>query len=933
MLFESHRLLKGDQIEGGAGAGNPGGEEVADVLKEFEHGLASLRSLYQQRQSLQQALKQRETDLHQKDQALAARDEALRQRDGQLADRTRELESLTAQFDQKVREFEHSQRSIADREAAMADKMTLLATRQQELATRAEQMTRDAEAQAALALEHEESVHLANAEIERIREEIRAQRASLEARADELDTLSRELATRKAELDEQARRVAVDREAVAQERARCEQLAEDARLLAGRNSELEAQLRAMQDRLVSLEQGAKREAEAGAAARGRAEEFEAQLASLWKAMEEEQESAAKAADAAKRKLEAVRLESEQRLQHELARHAEQAAAETQRALQDVVRQRDTAVAEAEQRAAAQAQQASQDLSRQHERALIEVERQWKQRLDEGLTREREAAAGAVRGAEERLAAQRADFDARLTKELEAQQRELAGASEQGVSLALEQARARMDEEWRQRAAAERTQLEAEHKEQLQQIAGEARGRLAQIEARYQQELEEQLARARTEGATAGQGQADSSWQERMADALTQERVRLAARLADAVSMAAPPRGGEGAATEALEALRAAAASGDTDGTITALEATVRHAFADRADMEGRLTETRGYLDEAADIIRSLESQLQQQRAARRAVAEGGEATVDPEFFITMETRRRRLRLMHTMLRDRTDKVRKASEALRTRFEQCEGVLKQRAELAAAKERIVEAEKRVQRSSSRSRAAVVMLCAVASMGVIGGLSWALARQVAPATFLATAELSADGRGRTLQPGELDEWQNYHEKLLADPRFHQMAAERFQRLGMATLGTPMDVKRFVDEKLRYESMNPGQMSLHLEGQGAKNTERTLNTFAAAFASHANAAQTARTDGSVTRVTQEARTGDDPIDNTRTYWALGMMGIATSVCFVVAAALWKKLAGAKTAFEQDTQISAILDESRWGVQVDTDIEKSPQKAKKAA
>jgi hypothetical protein len=168
-------------------------------------------------------------------------------------------------------------------------------------------------------------------------------------------------------------------------------------------------------------------------------------------------------------------------------------------------------------------------------------------------------------------------------------------------------------------------------------------------------------------------------------------------------------------------------------------------------------------------------------------------------------------------------------------------------------------------------------------------------VALATFVATAELAADGRGRTLQPGELQEWQNYHEKMFADPRFHQMAAERFQRLGMASVGTPTDVKRLVEERIRWR-LNPGQMALHLQGQGSRNTERMLNTFAAAFASHANAAQTARTDGGVTRVTQEARTGDEPIDNTRTYWALAMMGIGTSICFFVATALWKKLAGAR-------------------------------------
>jgi chromosome segregation ATPase len=908
MLFDSTRLLKGDMDGGG------GGEDVSNVLREFEHGLESLRALYQQRQSLQQALKQREADLHQRDLTLEARDAALAQRDQQLALRTSELEALTAQFNAKLREFESSRSSIEQREANLSDQLTLLTAQQQELATRTEQMTRDAEAQAALALEHEESVKLANAEIDRIRDDIRAQRASLEARAGELDALARDVAARRSELDaakaaidEQARAVAVDREAVERERTRCEQLSRESQAVSARAVALETQVHNLHGRLASLEHQSKADADALAAANARAGEFEAQVASLWKAMEEEQEAATKAADAAKRRLEAARAETEQRIQAEVAKHAEKASAEAQRT--------------------------AQDLARRHEQATADIERQWKQRLDDALARERESASASVRSADERLEALRAEYDARLTKELEAQQRELAAAAQSGASEALAQARARLDEQWQAKAAQERAGLEESHRAQLQQIAAEAKSRLAQIESRYQQELEARTQQARAEGAASTKSQADDSWQSRLDEALAHERTRLSQRLADAVALASPATQSAGPASDALAALKAAASVGDTDATLTALEHTIRHAFADRADLESRLTETRGYLDEAAEIIKMLESQAERQRHAPRPESPGNVEGVDADFYIQMDTRRRRLKLMHALLRDRTDKVRKASEALRHRFEQCEGVLKQRAELSAARERIVEAEKKVQGASTRARASAVMLCAVATMGIIGGLSWALARQVAPATFVATAELNADGRGRTLQEGELQEWQAYHEKLLTDPRFHQMAAERFNRLAMASLGTPTDVKHLIEERIRWESINPGQMSLHLQGQGSRATERTLNTFSAALASHANAAQTARTDGGVTRVTQEARTGDEPIDNTRTYWALGMMAIGTSIAFFVGVALWKKLAGAKTAFEQDHQIAQILDENRWGVQVDNAMEQKEVRGKKAA
>ena len=430
MLFSSRPLLKEDQ------SNSQGNEDVNNVLKEFEHGLESLRSLYQQRQSLQNALKQRENDLHQRDQAVAAKDKALAERDQMLADRTREMESLTRQFDQKVQEVEASQHAIAQREAALADRLTLVATQQQELATRTEQLTRDAEAQAALAMEHEESVKLANAEIDRIREDIRAQRASIEARNAELTALAGSLASRKAELDaaraaldEQARAVAADREAVERDRARCEALAREAQTVSSRAMDLEKQVQDLHARLGTVERQAQAEAQTAATERGRAQEFEAQLASLWKAMEEEQEAAAKAADAAKRKLEAARADGEQRLQSELAKRT------------------------------AEAQRAAEDLVRQHEQAAMDTERAWKQRLDEAMTKERDAAAAAVREAEQRLETLRTAYDERLARELEAQQRDLASASQQGVAMALDQARARLQGEWEERAAREREQNE------------------------------------------------------------------------------------------------------------------------------------------------------------------------------------------------------------------------------------------------------------------------------------------------------------------------------------------------------------------------------------------------------------------------------------------------------------------------------------------
>ncbi len=911
MQWHRPLTLKADQSEGGAPAG---GDDVAHVLKEFESGLESLRALYEQRQALQRLLKQRESDLAQRDTALALKDEALAQRNRLLDQQGKDLAELTEQFDSHVKDVERSKQQVSEREELLAKRLQDVARQQAELAERQEQLARDADAQAALAQEHEESVRGANAEIDRIRAEIRAQRDELTARGQELEARAQELSRQQAELEaarkqtaEQARQVAEDRRVVGEERVRCEQAARDAGTATRRAQQLEVQLGELQQRLNGVEQRARTESEAAAGARKQADELEQQIAALWKTLEEEQAGAKKADEAYRQELNTVRSEHEARL--------------------------------------AEAARTGQESARKHQEAAADIERQWKQRLDQALVRERESSAAAIREAESKVEAARAqhaavldektrslrseveatvaglrsEYEQRMQRELASQQKELLGASAQGVEQAVEAAQQRAEKEWQARLAESITQQQDEHRREVEKVALEAKRRLGEIELRYARELEERVAAARSEGHQSSAG----DWQARLDEALAGERARLSAHIAEVVSASADSMQSSGLdIEESMESLRAAGSAGDVDAAVEALTRALQHVATDRTTLESKLTETRGYLDEAAEIIKSLEKQVQDQRVARRADAASAEGA-DAGMFISMELRRRRLKLMRAILKDRTEKVRKGSEALRRRYEQCEIVLRQRADLAAVRERVVEAERKIERSTARSKVGVIMLCAVATIGLLGGMSWALARQVAPATFVATAQLAADGRGRPLAEGEKLEWQAYHEKLMNDPRFHQMAAERFQRLGMESLATPADVKRLIDSRLHAECMNPGEMSLHMEGQGGRNTERTLNTFAAAFASHANSALTARTDGGVTRITQEARTGDEPIDNTRTYWALGMMGIGVSVCFFVATALWRKLAGAKTAFEQDTQIASMLDESRWSTIKDPELE----------
>jgi chromosome segregation ATPase len=383
-------------------------------------------------------------------------------------------------------------------------------------------------------------------------------------------------------------------------------------------------------------------------------------------------------------------------------------------------------------------------------------------------------------------------------------------------------------------------------------------------------------------------------------------------------------------------------TGEADQVVSALRTKLREEIEHRKTTREQIEDMSTRLEEAAARIGQLEGELARQDAnSRQRVSSNGDdgAERGPVLHVassgwrsaeSLERRDARLRLMRRLVREQADKVRKGSEALRRRYEQTEQVLKHRAELASARQRIIDAEQRLQSSKAKSKASVLMLSAMATVAILGGLSWALAQQLAPARFMASSMIAADGRGRELNAKELAEWKSYHEKVLNDPRFHQMAGERYARVGMAELSSPAAVKQLIDTRLNADQRNPGEMVLTLTGYGSTRTERELDVLTVAFTSQANAAQTARVDGSVTKIAQASKTGNEPLDNTRLYWALAMLGTGLVVCFGTALLLWKKLAGAKTKFEHDTQVAQLLDDAKWGTPdfiKDTEVPKEKQ------
>lgn len=277
-------------------------------------------------------------------------------------------------------------------------------------------------------------------------------------------------------------------------------------------------------------------------------------------------------------------------------------------------------------------------------------------------------------------------------------------------------------------------------------------------------------------------------------------------------------------------------------------------------------------------------------------------------------RRTRLANVRSALRRQAKKVRMASEALGKRMEQVDQVLAQRADLAQARHRIIETERRVQKAATRNKAGVFCVCLVASLCMLAGLSWVIAREVAPATYVAEASIRADGRGRDLNDAELEEWRRYHLELLGNPMFQEAAAERFMRQGFTSLGTASSVAAMVNTSIHADSMAPGEITLLHTGSGQDATRRTLEAFTASLASFANAAMQRRIDGAATVVPAQARVDVAPTDRTRSIYALIILGIGVLGVGGTSIVVWRRLASAKSSFENDTQIAGILEETRW-------------------
>ncbi|MFZ4573844.1 MAG: hypothetical protein ACOYN0_05565 [Phycisphaerales bacterium] len=368
-----------------------------------------------------------------------------------------------------------------------------------------------------------------------------------------------------------------------------------------------------------------------------------------------------------------------------------------------------------------------------------------------------------------------------------------------------------------------------------------------------------------------------------------------------------------AATSGTELERERARYAALLGVVEEYEAWIGCERAESVGLLLRQRETDAELAEAGAVIEALKARLKTAMIA----APAPKAPVDPAAARSaswVAHRRARLAKVREAIGRRIARLQKGEEALAKRFDQCEQLLSQRAALATTHQKLRAVEQRQQSRRARGSAATVALCSVVMLAVLGVMSWAVAREFAPATFQAEAILGAEAKGRPLGEAELTEWQRYHESLLLDPMYHEAAADRFKRQGTETLVTPGQVRDLIFTAMTTESLRDGELRLRLRGEGADRTERVLDTMTAALASHANASASRRIDGGMTKVVHAAAAGDTPIDQTRNVWTLIVFGAATVCAFGFMGVVYLRLSKAKSKFESDAAIAESLDQERW-------------------
>ncbi len=922
-------------------AQNPsgGGDTSADilgVLSDVEARLAQLKKSAADREAARRQLDTRETELHRREQALAEQSEKLRVAQEQAEAGVRGFHQREESLKKVNDEVERAQRHLDEQRTRVEET-------QKKVGEQADQVARDREAVESMAAElltreqdlHQQADHgAAKARLE----QLEAALAEARKAAEQHDTSlkgehDRAINALKARAEQAEAALAETRKAVGDQETALGIERERAAAAIKRADELGKIADEKQRRVQELEQGAGQAATAGAESQkllqktlaDRERELEEARAALWESREnlrkfkEDQETRQSVSAAAARRAQ----ELEKRVA-ELTRLGEEARAGAGAASQE---------AESLRAALEEQRRQTQERERQvaeHQKAVAERDRAIAAKAGEAADAEKRlksvqdelaAAQGEgrkfARAAEEHGgAAQRAaDLERRLQTR-EAEVAKLTGALEESTGVIR-----KTESELQTRGASAGQQLAAAQLKNQELV--QERAKLAE----RAEALGAQLAQREAELARAAELLGEARSVGRKAETDGQERSSAATRQIEAAHAKAREQAEHIQKLQRqLEAAERGLEEGKTGASRTAGEATAASERASRAESEN--SQLRAHLDRAGSELRCAKTAMEESAAATqsltdqlqeaRAQIEQMSGEMPAEVSDLVNRRLGRLRLARSLLRKEAKKVKDAGEAVRERFERAEQILAQRNELAQARGLIVEAQRkmdRLQAGAVKARAASLVLYIALILGVLGGLSWAITQEFAPATYAATCSLGADGRGRELEPEELAEWAKFHEGLVTDPQLATAAAERMNSRGMTALGTPGAVTERIKADMSTDKSDPGRLRIELRGRGAARTERELSTFVAALLSRSNGAREQRTDGIITVLAEPVSSGRGPIDDQRLHWMLIVFVGSIGGSGALGLWIWKRLAASKARFEQEAQIDAILDEANWG------------------
>ncbi len=279
-----------------------------------------------------------------------------------------------------------------------------------------------------------------------------------------------------------------------------------------------------------------------------------------------------------------------------------------------------------------------------------------------------------------------------------------------------------------------------------------------------------------------------------------------------------------------------------------------------------------------------------------------------------KTRRARLAKMRKIMAGDAEKIRLATEALRTRYDQCEQVLSKRAELAQAYEEISAAQRKYQNREVRSGVFLGLIGMAAITLVLAATSWFVSGRVAPGLYAAKVTMAAAGGDTKLTEADMQQWETYIGALVRDPRFLEVAADRMKRRGIAEFAVPGDLAAEMQTSLDVASAMPGTLVMEYRGIGAQRSQRVLDTFAVALSSAANNARARRAESSLTIIEEPAKAGPEPLDTRRIEMAGMIFGGSMFLTLILGGVLWKRLSAAKARFEKESSVEALFDESQW-------------------